>query len=365
MAMETLAPLAHAAEWDAVGLLVGRRDAAISKVMLCIDLTSAVLREATDAGAAAIVAYHPAIFDPRKRVTDDDPAGRLLLDLIEAGVAVYSPHTALDAAAGGMSDWLIGAVGEGDVSPIESASELDASEAVMIVTYVPRDQVDAVRAAVAESGAGRIGDYTHCSTAIDSIGTFMGGADTNPAVGAAGVLETIEETRLMMVCSETALAGAIAALRSAHPYEEPPVHVVPLARKPRHDTGSGRIIRLNQPQALARIVDGFKDRLGVTSLRVAEGRDAPEGHAIIGCCPGAGGSMLSAAEQAGATVFVTGEMRHHEVLAARERGTSVLLAGHTNTERGYLRHLRAGLAELLPDCDIGVSTVDATPWHDA
>ena len=103
-AMESIAPLQYAAEWDNVGLLVGRRDASISKVLLCIDLTSAVLQEATESGVQAIVAYHPTIFTPRTRMSDEDRGGDLLLSLIEAGIAVYSPHTALDAAAGGMTD---------------------------------------------------------------------------------------------------------------------------------------------------------------------------------------------------------------------------------------------------------------------
>jgi putative NIF3 family GTP cyclohydrolase 1 type 2 len=102
--MESIAPLQYAAEWDNVGLLVGRRDASISKVLLCIDLTSAVLQEATESGVQAIVAYHPTIFTPRTRMSDEDRGGDLLLSLIEAGIAVYSPHTALDAAAGGMTD---------------------------------------------------------------------------------------------------------------------------------------------------------------------------------------------------------------------------------------------------------------------
>jgi dinuclear metal center YbgI/SA1388 family protein len=363
-AMETIAPLAHAMEWDNVGLLVGRRDAAVSGITLCIDLTSAVLEEAMDTGASAIVAYHPIIFDPRKRVTDDEPDGTLLLALIEAGIAVYCPHTALDAAQGGMSDWLIGAMGEGDVSPIEPASEEGASEAVKIVTYVPRANVDAVRGAISAAGAGRIGDYTHCSAAVDSRGTFMGGAGTNPVVGEAGVLESIDETCLMMVCSEANLATAIAALRSAHPYEEPPVHVIPLAPRPMQDTGGGRLIRLDQPRALSQIIDDLKRRLGVTTVRVAEGIDGRQEHMVIGCCPGAGASMLTAAEQAGATLFVTGELRHHDVLAAQQRGTTVLLAGHTNTERGYLPHLQARLAEMLPKCDIAVAATDVAPWRD-
>ncbi len=73
--------------------------------------------------------------------------------------------------------------------------------------------------------------------------------------------------------------------------------------------------------------------------------------------------MLHAAAAAGATLFVTGEMRHHDLLEARSLGISVLLAGHTHTERGFLPHLAARLAGLCPAMTFTVSTADAAPWQ--
>ncbi|MEE2906683.1 MAG: Nif3-like dinuclear metal center hexameric protein, partial [Planctomycetota bacterium] len=90
-AMESIAPTAHAADWDNVGLLVGRRDGPAANVLLTIDLTSEVLAEAVTAGVDAIVSYHPLIFSPLNRVDDSSDTGRLLLGLIGAGIAVYSP----------------------------------------------------------------------------------------------------------------------------------------------------------------------------------------------------------------------------------------------------------------------------------
>jgi dinuclear metal center YbgI/SA1388 family protein len=360
--MNGIAPLQHAAEWDNVGLLIGRRDATISKVLVCIDLTSGVLREAIDAQVQAIVAYHPTIFDPPTRIVADDPSGELLLGLIESGIAVYSPHTALDAAPAGMADWLIGAAGTGDIRPIEPAAEQGRAEENLVVTYAPAEIIVALRGAMAHAGAGHIGGYTHCSTTSDITGTFKGGVTTRPTIGEPGVLESIEEVQLTMVCSECHLADVIAALRHTHSYEEPPVHILQLRPRPIHNAGNGRIVRLANQQSLQGLVGAYKNHLGVSTLRVAEGHNAPSHHTIIGCCPGAGGSMLQAAESAGATLYITGEMRHHEVLAAVERGTTVLLAGHTNTERGYLPCLQASISEGLPLCDIIVSTSDATPW---
>ena len=106
-AMEEIAPLSLAEGWDKVGLLAGDRERALTgPVLLTIDLTEAVLGEAIQAGAHAVVAYHPPIWEPLTRITDATPRQRIILRALEAGLAIYSPHTALDAVAGGVTDWL-------------------------------------------------------------------------------------------------------------------------------------------------------------------------------------------------------------------------------------------------------------------
>ena len=361
-AMESLAPTRLAGDWDNVGLLLGRRDAPIERVLLCIDLTQAVADEAVNCGAQAIVAYHPILFEPTKRVSADDASGRALLTLLESKIAVYSPHTALDAAVGGMADWLASGIGAGTHSPIEPASEQRESEAVKIITHVPRGDVDAVRAAMSAAGAGQIGNYTECSTQIACDGTFKGGDQSSPVIGNAGELHTVQEYCLTMVCSNACIAVVVHAARHAHPYEEPPIQVVPLMEIPMLGTGGGRVMVLPEPQSMAEIVESMKSHLGVESLRVAQGVGAPRMHEVVSCCPGAGGSMLEAAECAGSTLHITGEMRHHDVLAARERGMSVMLAGHTNTERGYLPTLQSRLSAALP-VSIQLASADVTPWR--
>ncbi|MDB4932120.1 MAG: hypothetical protein JWM10_4604 [Myxococcaceae bacterium] len=113
-AMEAIAPARLAESWDNVGLLVGDRAAAADRVLLTIDLTRPVLDEALALGCTAVVAYHPVIFAPMKRVL----AGSLAYALVRHGVAVYSPHTALDVAEGGTNDVLADAVGMTDRAPL-------------------------------------------------------------------------------------------------------------------------------------------------------------------------------------------------------------------------------------------------------
>jgi len=117
--LDTLAPLSLAAGWDNVGLLL-EGDRAIRSALLTIDLTQPVLEEAIDADVDLVIAYHPPVFTGLKRVTRATHTGRSLLELARRGVHIYSPHTALDAVAGGLNDWLLSAFGEAtEVQPIE------------------------------------------------------------------------------------------------------------------------------------------------------------------------------------------------------------------------------------------------------
>ncbi len=116
--LDAFAPPRLAADWDNVGLLVGDRGQAVSRVMTCLTVTPAVAAEAIRERADLIVTHHPLPFKPLARITTDDPAGRLLLDLIRAGVAIYSPHTAFDSAEVGINQQLAEGLGLIDIEPL-------------------------------------------------------------------------------------------------------------------------------------------------------------------------------------------------------------------------------------------------------
>ena len=365
-AMERIAPLSLAESWDNVGLVAGSAAAPLSGVVLTIDLTPSVLAEAIRRGASAIVAYHPPIWDAVKRVTDETVTGAVILEAIGAGIAIYSPHTAVDAAPGGMNDWLAEAVTQdgatGDTRALDPHIAQPSSQQLKVVTYVPDSQLDRLREAMASAGAGIIGAYRVCSFAAPGTGTFFGDETTDPATGEAGRLERVGENRLEMVCSRSALALVVETIRHFHPYEEPAIDVYELVGQPRRGVGAGRRVVLDQPVTLEEIAGRVRAHLGVKAVKLARapGMDGPITH--VGVCPGAGGSLADRAIEDGCQLYVTGEMRYHEVTAAMGRGLSIMLAGHTNTERGYLPRLRdrldATLRELGGDVDVVVADAD-------
>ncbi|MEZ6197014.1 MAG: Nif3-like dinuclear metal center hexameric protein [Planctomycetota bacterium] len=359
--LEEIAPLRHAESWDNVGLLVEpaatRR---LRRVFLAIDLTEDVMAEAMEARADLVCAYHPPIFAPLKRLAaGPGPAGAVLA-AARAGIGIYSPHTALDAAPGGLNDWLAEGLGAGISRPLQVG--VDAStEEVKLVVFVPAASAGPLRAALAEAGAGEIGAYRECSFTIPGRGTFRGLPSTNPAVGRAGRLEEVEELRLEMIARASDLPRLEEVIRGVHPYEEPAFEAYRLVPRPPVGVGMGRERRLDRGVGLATIVKRVKRHLGLARLRVAAAMRHRDGAPLerLAVCAGAGGSVLAGAR---ADLLLTGEMRHHDVLAAVARGTSVILCDHTNTERGYLPRLAERLsAGLGAGVEILVSRRDRDP----
>ena len=371
-ALESFAPLRYAGDWDNVGLIVGsRRQPLTGPVLLTIDLAEDVREEARAARAAAILAYHPPIFTPIKSLTDDTAMGRMLLEAMAHGMAVVSPHSTLDAAPGGMTDWLCEAISgsttegtiAGDVRALTPHRERPPSQAIKLVTFVPKKDADQLRNALASAGAGIIGAYTACSFGVDGHGTFFAGDEANPTIGETGQLERVEEVRLEMVCSHAAVPIAMETLRQFHPYEEPAVDLYELLPEPVRHAGAGRRLVLDRPASPAEIGDRLKTFLGIPAVKVAAlGGNMNEPVRTVGVCPGAGASLRSHALAAGCDLFVTGEMTHHDALDLLRKGCGVLLAGHTNTERGYLPRLKDRLAGLTEGVEYVVSTTDRTPF---
>jgi dinuclear metal center YbgI/SA1388 family protein len=368
--MERVAPSRLAEPWDNVGLLLGDRAAPCGRVLVSLDWTAAVLEEALALGVDAVASYHPPIFDPLKRLSSDDPRQRVLLEAAQAGIALLSPHTALDAVKGGLNDWLAeGVAGGADAvarsegfEPLRPAAGLPAGEAFKVVVFVPAAASGAVRAALAEGGAGRIGAYDHCTTRMPVTGTFRGGEGSRPAVGRAGRIEEVAEERIEAVVSAQRLPWALAAVRAVHPYEEPALEVHALAACPSLDEGAGRLLVLRQPATAAQVAARLRRHLGVRRIDAAlpPGGEATR-HRRIALCPGAGASFLPDAVARGATLLVTGEARHHDCLAALGAGVALLLPGHSQSERGFMPRLAELLARALPGVEFTVSKADAAP----
>ena len=283
LAMEAVAPRRLAAAWDNTGLLLGDPSRELRRALLTIDLTHAVLDEAIAAKCQAIIAYHPPIFEPLKQLTAMHAHEQILLRCAENKIAILSPHTALDAVCGGMTDWLA-------------------------------DLID-----------------TGARVALEPFAQFHSPAQEAPS-----------ERRLNQVRTRAPIAI------------KPQIH------------GQGRALTLIKPRATNAIAKQLR-----TSLRLSAGDVAycelkkSRKHKLIAVVPGSGASLLTMAIEAGCTLMVTGETKHHDVIHAREMNCDIILLGHTNSERGFLPHFAKQLQPHVPQVRLLVSKRDRHPLHSA
>ncbi len=356
-ALEQIAPMRHAESWDNVGLLAGDPAQNVSKAILTIDYTPAVAAEAEREGCDVVVAYHPPIFEAVKRVTASGPT-RLVFDAIRRGVAIYSPHTALDVADGGTNDMLADAIGLEAESRMPLRLVEPKARQYKLVTFVPAEHLQRVGEALFAAGAGRIGNYTRCSFRSPGTGTFFGEEGTNPTVGESGRREEAAEVKLETVLPIARLNEALQALRATHPYEEPAFDLVQLAAPP-EKLGQGRIGTM-KPAGRTEVIDRIKRELALTHVLVAGPTEGTIKSAA--CCAGSCGDMLDDAVRQGAELYLTGEMRHHDALQAAHAGMTVVCTLHSNSERAVLRRLKQRLADSLPGLPVILRRDDGDPF---
>lgn len=356
--LERLAPLNLAADWDNVGLLLGDRRMEVGRVMTCLTVTPETVAEAVAGEAQLIVTHHPILFRAVKRLTADNTEGRMLLSLARAGIAVYSAHTAYDDAPDGINEQLARGLGLATVEPLRKRE----SRSYKIVVFVPDTDLGRVSDALFDAGAGIIGQYSQCSFRLSGTGTFFGSDASNPTVGQKGRREEVAEWRLEVVCPEGSLDRALRAMRKAHSYEEPAFDVYPL-RPTAGSVGTGRVGNLAEPLSLSAFSLRVRELLRVPSLQIVGNDQRTTKRVAIVC--GAGGELLSDAVRARADVFVTGEMRFHDCLAAQAQDLGVCLPGHHATERFAMECLANRLREGWPELQIWPARQESDPlrWY--
>ncbi len=357
-ALDAVAPLAGAESWDHVGLLAGRPEWPVERVLLAIDLTDAVAREALRKQVDAVVAYHPPIFNGIDAVTPGAAGPTSLLpDLLAAKVSVLSIHTAMDVAQGGTNDLLLDLFEIVDRRPLKPVIREDGG--YKLVVFVPPGRVDALRRALAAAGAGTIGHYAECSFELAGEGTFRGDETTNPAVGRRGVFERVEETRLEMVVPAACVGDVVRALYATHPYEEPAYDLYPLHRvESRAAVGLGRVGTLRRALSGRELIERLAGRVDLS----------------VATCVGELGrrfrSVTAAAGAFGVRAFrdpdslvLTGEFKHHDALQLLRRNVTAICLGHYASERMVLPLLQRRLRSALPGARVTVARSDRSPFR--
>lgn len=357
--IEEIAPLKLAQGWDNVGLLIGDRQRNAKNILLTIDVTSEVVTEAKRLKTDLIISYHPVIWDGLKKITADGPS-RTVYELIRSGIAVFSIHTALDSAIGGVNDGLAEIVGIRDPKPIGDYVASPADDNYKLIVFIPNEAAAKVSNAVFAAGAGTIGNYSHCGFGAQGLGSFKPLEGAMPAIGKKGKLEKVPEVRFETIVPAQKLADCVAVMKKAHPYETPAFDIIKLY--PSEDKfGLGRIGKLEKPMQLSRIVERIKKHTGAKAVGVVGREKRLVKKAAV--CAGSCGKIINMVIAEGCDLYLTGELKHHQALAAQEAGLTCLCLSHTVSERFILRKLAKQLQKQIKEVTIKISKKDTDPFN--
>lgn len=338
--LEEWAPPLLADDGDSIGLQVGSRGTEVEKVLVTLEVTPEVIAEAVKEKVQLIVSHHPLIRDPLARLDYDSFPASLAVRLVENRIHFYAAHTNMDAAAGGVNDLLTEQLGLVEVRVLRPAPQ---EKLYKLAVFIPRGHEEDVRQAICNAGAGWIGNYDECTFQVGGAGTFRPLPGTHPFLGRIGALERAEESRLETVVPETRLRAVIGAMLAAHPYEEVAYDLYPLKNKAPGKVGLGRIGRLPDPKPLRVFAEQVGDALGLQALRLVGDSGRPI--SVVALCGGAAMSLLKRALEAGADVYITGDVKHHDALNALGQGIAVIDAGHHATEKIIVPAMAKYLAE--------------------
>jgi dinuclear metal center YbgI/SA1388 family protein len=360
---------AWAEAWDAVGLVCGDPEQPVSKVLFAVDPAPAVVAEALEWGADLLVCHHPLLLSPVHGVAATTSKGRVVHDLVRAGTALLTMHTNADVPADGVNESLARAVGI--VDPEVVLGEDDHLD--KLVTFVPHDHADAVRRALHDAGAGRIGNYDHASYTSTGEGRFRPLEGANPTLGRVGDVEVVPESRVEVVYPRRLRREVVAAMRAAHPYEEVAFDVLELGSVPGASAtrGHGRIGDLDAPTSLRGFADRVSAALPATAhgVRVAGDPDRAVRRVVVGS--GSGDFMLDSVLRLDADVYVTSDLRHHRageyLEEAQRQGAAALVdVAHWAAEWTWLPvaagKLRDAVAQRGDTVETRVSEIVTDPW---
>lgn len=357
---EQWVPLHYAESWDNVGLLVGDRTMQVDKLMITLDVTEEVVDEALKNNVNMIIAHHPLIFEGLKAINLTNFKGKIIQKLIKHDIAVYAAHTNLDIVSGGVNDLLAEKIGLENSKVLHPMIE---EKLYKLVIYVPSSHTDVIVEELGESGAGFIGNYSHCTFRTNGTGTFKPLEGTNPYIGKAGFVERVAEDKIETLVKESQLHTIISKIESVHPYEEMAYDVFQL-KNTGTSLGLGRIGTLNQSCTLDELLEIVKKAFHVNSVRFVGDRNTTiTTVAILG---GSGKSYINDAIKKGADCFITGDLSFHEAQDALAQGITLIDPGHHIEEvmkEGVKKYFEDKMAILPSTIQVITSELSTDPFQ--
>lgn len=346
-AVEHIAPPRLAMDGDPIGLHYGRLDRRIRRVAMALDASIDMQKAALSGRADLLLVHHPRFWGGLKTLRADDASGARAAFMAEHRLPVYSAHTNLDAAPGGVNDTLAETVGLQSPEIVEAHR---VERLIKLAVFVPASHVEKIRKALCAAGAGAIGKYADCTFRVRGVGTFSCGEGTKPFQGTPGSFEEADEFRLETIFGEYDQDRILAALLKAHPYEEAAYDLYPVLGQGRR-YGFGRVGRLPRRETVADLAARLAQAVGSSMVQYSGRPRRPLTRVAVWAGAGANVQALSTC---GAEAVVAGEVSYHDVETFMDRGIAVITLGHGHSEEIVLKPWAARLRKLVPGVEFKV-----------
>jgi len=351
--LESLAPLNYQEDYDNSGLLVGNPNDEVNAALVALDCTEQIVDEAISKGCDLIITHHPIVFKGLKKFNGKTYVERVVQKAIKNNIALYAIHTNLDNVAHGVSGEICKRLG------IENAKILAPKNNLLkkLVTFCPTAQVDEVKNALFNAGAGAIGNYSECSFNVDGTGTFKAGNGTNPFVGQVGEQHREAEVRIETIFKVQDERKILLALLENHPYEEVAYDIYALENK-LDNVGAGMIGWLPQEMEAHEFLHHVKNKMQAKVIRHTNllGRKIKK----VAVCGGSGSFLLKQAIAAGADAFITADFKYHEFFDAEDK-LIICDIGHYESEQFTSNLLIDNIQEKFPNFAIRLTEHNTNP----
>lgn len=351
--IEEFAPLAYQESYDNSGLIVGSPDDEVTGVLISLDCIEAVLDEALSLNCNMIVAHHPIVFSGLKKINGKNYIERVIVKAIKNNIAIYAAHTNLDNTYNGVSFKMAEKIGLKNCKVLQPKKSLLSK----LVTYIPSANVQEVREAMFNAGAGNIGNYADCSYNIEGVGTYRGLAGTNPHLGTTGNFHQEKEVRVEVVLPNYLIGKVVAALTEVHPYEEVAYDIFSIANT-HNNVGSGVIGELEIEEAENEFLLRLKADLNTNCVRHTNllGKKVKK----VALCGGSGSFLLDDAIRQKADVFITGDFKYHQFFDADSK---IIIAdvGHYESEQYTNELIYEILNKKIPNFAVRLSKENTNP----
>lgn len=352
-ALNEFAPFPLQEDYDNSGLLIGNPDEEIHSALIALDITPAVMDEATRLKCNLIISHHPLIFSGLKSLTGNTETQRLVARAVKEGIAIAAFHTNADNHFLGVNRLLCEKLG------IRNTRILRPMKGALrkIATFVPHSHTQQVMDALFKSGAGVIGNYDSCSYRVSGTGTFRASAAANPFVGSIGELHHEPEEKIELIFPAFLEKSVVNALIEAHPYEEVAYDIYPLENT-WNQAGAGMIGELDQPEEAEVYLRYIKKILNIGCIR----HTAAANRLIskVAVCGGSGSFLINEAQKSKADIFLTGDIKYHDFFLPEGK---MILAdiGHYESEQFTKELIFTMLKEKFPTFALFISGTHTNP----